>query len=130
MIVLDTHTWLWMVSAPEKLSTEASIAIDEAGDIGLSSISIWEAALLMQRGRIRFKLPTAAAIHAAVHVDPRVRELPVTSTTALAAVKLEGEGLTGDPADQLILATARQNSARLVTKDRNLLSFDPQSTVW
>ena len=55
MIVLDTHVWLWWISNPENLSTCACQAIDQAvaeKGIIISSISTWEVALLVDKGRL------------------------------------------------------------------------------
>ena len=59
MIVLDTHVWLWWISNPEKLSTSAGQAIDQAvteKGIIISSISTWEVALLVDKGRLEFSI--------------------------------------------------------------------------
>ena len=55
MIVLDTHVWLWWLSAPEQLSESASAAIEAAvvdDAVHICAISAWEVALLVQRGRL------------------------------------------------------------------------------
>jgi PIN domain nuclease of toxin-antitoxin system len=55
MIVLDTHVWLWWISSPEKLAADAARAINDAVEkngIVISSISAWEVALLVEKGRL------------------------------------------------------------------------------
>lgn len=59
MIVLDTHAWVWWVSDPERLSARAREAVDQAakeGELYISSISVWEVALLAERGRLRLAM--------------------------------------------------------------------------
>lgn len=128
--MLDTHVWLWLVSKSDELSPDARAAIDSAVSIALSAFSVWEVALLVERGRIRLSLPTAAWIHRALHLDPRFEQVAVDSAIAMRAAGLTGRGLPGDPADQLILATAEQKDIPLISKDRRLRDFAGQRVIW
>lgn len=130
MIVLDTHAWLWWVAAPERLSKRARAAIDDATEIGVSAISAWEVAMLEQRGRIALDRPAPLWVRAALTTDPRVVELALDATVAVAAATLASEGMHGDPADRFIYATARSRDARLVTRDAELRAHDRARTVW
>lgn len=130
MIVLDTHAWLWWVSAPERLSKRARTAIDDATEIGVSAISAWEVAMLKQRGRITLDRPVPLWVRAALTTDPRVVELAVDATVAIAAASLSAEGMHGDPADRFIYATARSRGARLLTRDAQLRAHDRARIVW
>ena len=130
MIVLDTHAWLWWVAAPERLSKRARAAIDDATEIGVSAISAWEVAMLEQRGRVKLDRPAPLWVRAALSTDPRVVELAVDATVAVAAATLASEGMHGDPADRFIYATTRGRGARLVTRDAELRAHDRARTVW
>lgn len=130
MIVLDTHAWLWWAAAPDRLSPAARDAIDRADEIGVSAISAWEVAMLVERGRVSLDRPAARWVRAALDEDPRTVELPLTSVIAVRAAGLGTEGLHGDPADRFIYATARSVDASLVTRDAALRAHDPQRTVW
>ena len=130
MILLDTHVWVWWVSEPERLSAEALRAIDEARSdrvLAVSSISTWEVALLVSKGRLALSLDVADWI-AKSEALPFLRFLPVDNTVALTAVNLPGE-LHPDPADRIIVATALQRKARLVTKDDRLRRYPYVTTV-
>lgn len=129
MIVLDTHAWLWWASGSDRLSATARAEIDDADVIGVSAISALELARLGSTGRLDFD-DVDRWVNEAFRFDPRILELPVTTQVALQAVELLRRGLLGDPNDQLILATAQLKSARLVTKDRRLRAFAPETTVW
>lgn len=129
MIVLDTHVWLWWVAAPAKLTDSAREAIDGTNLIGIASISAWELAMLELRGRIALDRPVLDWVRQAL-AQPRVRELPLTAHTAVAAALLEREGFGGDPADRIVYATARGAGAALVTRDESMRRFDAAATVW
>lgn len=129
MIVLDTHAWLWWASDSGELSPTARAEIDDADVIGVSAISALELARLGATGRLVFD-DADRWVNEALRFDPRIEELPVTATVALRAVELLRRGLVGDPNDQLILATAQLRHARLITADRRLRDFSPDSTAW
>lgn len=129
MIVLDTHVWLWWLAQPEKLSRAARRAIDEAETIAVSTISAWEVATLVRRGRIALDRDVGTWVRQAL-APARVSAAPPTAEIAVAAGLLDGEGFPGDPADRLIYATARASRASLVTRDQALRRFDQHGTVW
>ena len=62
--------------------------------------------------------------------QPRVVALAPGADIAVAAATLDQDVFPGDPIDRIIYATARDAGAVLVTRDRALLAFDPQNTVW
>lgn len=130
MVVLDTHVWLWWVATPDKLSRAARQAIDGAEEVGVSAISAWEIAMLVDRGRITLDRPPARWVRDAIAADGRTVAVPLSAAVAVAAGQLGGEGLHGDPADRFIYATARDRRAQLVTRDTALRAFDPAGTVW
>ena len=129
MIVLDTHAWLWWTSAPSRLSRRARAAIEAADRVGVCTISAWEIAMLVVRERIALDRRVDDWVRQALAHEP-VLALPLTSGAAVAAALLEREGFAGDPADRMIYATAREQGARLVTRDRDMRAFDAARTVW
>ncbi len=129
MIVLDTHVWLWLVSAPEKLSAPAREAIDGTERYGVATISCWEMAMLSEAGRIELDRPIGTWIEQAL-ANERSQPLQLTSTVAVNAALLGREGFVGDPADRIIYSTARAAGVRLVTRDKSLRTFDSRNTIW
>ena len=127
MIVLDTHVWLWWLTAPDRLSVAASDAIAAADSIGVSTISCWEVGMLSERGRITLDRPVGQWVRAALNADGRSVAIAPDERVAVDAATLD---LHGDPADRFIYATARTASARLVTRDQRLRQFDPTLTLW
>ena len=131
MIVLDTHAWLWWVSSPELLGRSAGEAIAAARSrrkLFISSISAWEVAMLTQKGRLQLAMDVRDWL-ARCEALPILQFVPVNNAIAVQATRLP-EGLHGDPADRIIVATALSLGATLVTKDEKLLSYPPVKTVW
>jgi PIN domain nuclease of toxin-antitoxin system len=130
MIVMDTHAWLWWLSGDDDLSPAARDAIGrglDGGILGVSAISVWEAALLVQKGRLLLAIPIDEIV---AHCErlPGFQFLPVTPRIALASVAL---GLPHpDPADRLIAATTLAHGATLVTRDDRLRRLSAPPTLW
>lgn len=128
MIVLDTHVWIWLRAEPARLSKAAARAIREADGLGVSSISVWELATLVRRGRISLDRDIARWVRQAL-ADPRLAVLAPGAEVALAAALLD-DSFPGDPADRLVYATARNAGAQLVSRDDRIARFDPARIVW
>lgn len=132
VIVLDTHAWVWWVSDPGRLSTDAREALDQArasgGPVFLSTISTWEVAMLVEKGRLELTLDVADWV-AHTEAAEFVEFVPVTNHLALRSVSLPGS-LHADPADRLIVATARYLGMPLVTRDHKLHAYSHVETVW
>jgi len=129
VIVLDTHVWLWWLTAPERLSRAAEQAIEQTSRIGVSTLSAWEVAMLVARGRISLDRDVGLWVGQAL-ADARVEPLAPGAEVAVAAGLLDARGFPGDPVDRLIYATARSTGATLVTRDAAIRSFDSTSTLW
>lgn len=131
MIVLDTHAWIWWVSSPAFLSETARQVIDEAvtqRNVLISSISTWEVAILVSRGRLKLTTSPDDWV-AASEALPFFDFVPVSNNIALKSVQLPGI-LHNDPADRIIIATAISLGAALVTKDEKIRNYEYVKTVW
>jgi PIN domain nuclease of toxin-antitoxin system len=127
VIVLDTHAWIWWTSAPERLSKRARSAIDEADELGVAAISCWELAMLVAKGRLELDRDPLVWIRQAL-AAPRVELAPLSPEIAVRAAGLER--FTGDPADRMIVATALQRRAALVSKDERVRAAQAVEVVW
>ena len=131
MIVLDTHAWIWWVSDPERLPARARAAIEHAvasASVYVSSISVWEVAMLVARKRLELTMPAVDWV-ARSEALPFLRFVPIDNALALSSVALEGFTYP-DPADRLILATALWLEAPIVTKDRRMRAYARVKTIW
>lgn len=128
MIVLDTHAWVWWLTKPEKLGKRAAQAIRKADRVGIPAISVWEVAMKAEAGKLRFDRPYALWLEAALCEDRRTELLPLLPQIAVGAAQLSWSH--ADPADRLIVATARVNKAALVTADERIRESGVVRTVW
>ena len=130
MIVADTHAWLWWISGNAALSSAAKEALVGALDdglLGVSAISVWEAAMLVKKGRLELALGIDDLVRRCEAL-PGFHFLPITPHIALASAALEP--FHADPADRLIAATALAHRAALVTKDARLHALDGLVSLW
>lgn len=123
MIVLDTHIWVWWVQDPNQLSVayQECIALHESQGLGISIISCWEVAKPVEYGRVTLSQPVAVWIDQAL-AYPGVRLLPLTPQIVVESTQLPGS-FHRDPADQLIVATARIYQCPLVTVDSKIRAY-------
>lgn len=131
MIVLDTHVWIWWVSGSADLPRRLARLIErriETEPVWVSSISVWEVALLVKRGRLQLTMATADWIERSEAL-PSLRFAPVDNRIALRSMLLP-EPLHGDPADRIIIATALQLGATLITRDDKLRAYPHVKTEW
>lgn len=125
MIVLDTHTLLWMDRNDEALGATARASIEaawKADTVAVSAISYWEVAILTQRGRVA--LPVTVDAWRTDLLQAGIRELPVDGGLALLSTTLAG--LHRDPADRFIVASALRHNATLITADAQILRWPGQ----
>jgi PIN domain nuclease of toxin-antitoxin system len=122
VILLDTHAAIWLVTDDPSLGKHSRSMIADAraaDELAISSISFWEIAMLISRGRLR-ALDTAEVMRARITTST-VREIDLTGEIAVAAVALKN--LHADPADRFVVATAIAANAVLMTADAKLLHW-------
>lgn len=131
MTLLDTHAWVWLASEPKRLSTRARRYIDRemrSGPLLVSSMSVWEVAMLIERGRVALTIAVEAWV-AHCEALPFLTFVPVSNRIALESVRLPGFP-SPDPADRIIVATALGLGATLVTADQRMHTYARVRTVW
>lgn len=127
--LLDTHVWIWWNAAPKKLSSRVrNLIASGREDLLLSAISPWEFCKLVEKGRYAIALDTLTWIETALDV-PGLRLAALTPRIAHRSTVLPSFP-HGDPADQIIAATAREEGATLLTKDGILLRYPHVKAVW
>lgn len=131
MIVLDTHALVWWVTDARDLSARARRVIQTAvrrGPAVASAISIFEVATAVRRERLKLQVSLDQWLRD-LRILPDLRLEPVTADIAQLAGTLE-PALPGDPADRIIVATAIELKAKLVTADTRLQQSARVETVW
>jgi len=128
VIVLDTHAWIWWAASPARLSARARAAIETAGAIGVPAIGVWELAMLVAKKRLELDRDVLAWARQALAL-PRVALLPLTPEIAVASAALPAE-FPGDPADRIVVSTALEHGAAVVSKDARLRGIAGLKTVW
>jgi len=130
-LLLDTHYWLWLeLAAKGRIQPKIRKAIDDAaaaGNLLLSVISVWEVAMLEAKARIHLHLPCAEWVKQAL-APPGPFIAPLTPEIAVESSRLPGS-FHGDPADRIIVATARALHARVLTADDKILDYGAHKHV-
>jgi len=130
LIVLDTHALVcWVAGGP--LSDSAARAIDRNGashSLFASAMTAWEIALLVEKGRLELTMDVVEWIKRIERI-PELHFIPVDTDIAVASTRLP-EPFHPDPADRIIVATARSLDAPLVTRDERLIAYPHVETLW
>jgi PIN domain nuclease of toxin-antitoxin system len=130
-ILLDTHAWVWWVTKDRRLSRKAAQAIDHAArneGVSLSVISVWEVATKVEKKQLVLDRPLRQWMEQALG-EPGLLLVELTPAILIESCELP-QPFHGDPADQMIVASARHHRAVLVTKDQNLRRYPEVQTVW
>jgi PIN domain nuclease of toxin-antitoxin system len=120
-ILVDTHVWLWMLTAPERLGDARSLAADADTELYLSAASSWEITIKYRLGRLPLPEPPAIYVPSRMH-STRVRGLPVEHRHALAVADLPPHHR--DPFDRLLITQAVLEQLTLLTADPTLRHYD------
>ncbi len=130
MILLDTHIWWWSLTEPENLSKTAikTIKQTKTDHRMIASVSIWEFAMMVAKKRISLKIPVAKWLSRALK-ETGLGVIETSPEIAIDACNLPGK-FHKDPADRLIVATARVNNLRLLTKDQKMLEYSHVDAMW
>ncbi len=121
--LLDTHVWVWFHTYPERLPRDmlSLISAHQYRSLYLSVISVWEVCKLNERGRLKLSMDPYKWIKEALDiVDLYLVE--ITPDIACASCSLPGN-FHKDPADQIIVATAREMGIPILTMDARIREY-------
>lgn len=130
MILLDTHILIWWVSNDKQLSKSASKAIEQElidGEIIISSITAWEIAMLVAKNRLVLAMDVETWLTTIAQIE-HVRFHAVDNEIAVKSANLSDD-FHKDPADRMIVATARKLGCALVTADEKILNYRHVKTI-
>lgn len=128
-ILLDTHIWVWLMNGDPALSESSQQQIEsahKAGTVFISAISTWEVAMLEQKRRIVLNQPCIEWIKTSLRHG--IQMLPITPEIAVESCHLP-DYVAGDPADRIIIATARIESLQLLTYDERIIAYGKKHMV-
>jgi len=130
-LLIDTHYWIWLQFGTRERLTSANLDLINSaaaeGNLFLSVMSVWEVAMLESKGRLDLYTSCAQWVDEALAV-PGLTLAPMTATIAIESTRLPGT-FHGDPADRIIVSTARALKARLLTSDRNIRAYARQRHI-
>ena len=128
MILLDTHTFVWLVSDPEQLSPAAQSAIRaHPASLHISVVSAWEISLLVKRGRLTLPLPPDEYFTRAIAHHGLI-ELPLTRKVAQASVSLPD--IHNDPFDRILIAECNARGLSLISRDTVIPRYPGLHVIW
>jgi PIN domain nuclease of toxin-antitoxin system len=129
-VLLDTHAWIWLLESPEYLPKEVARMLRDPANLplGLAAISPWEVAKKAEHGKLQFAIPTLDWLLRATQ-NPGIRLLPLTPRISCESCSLP-KPFHRDPADQIIVATARVHGLTLITRDERILAYPHVHTLW
>jgi len=130
-LLLDTHVFIWLMNGDDTLSPKIQQYIEniveEEGVIAISPISLWEISMLHSRKRIILNQPCLSWIKHSLN-SPGMQLAELTPEIAVDSCTLPTE-FHGDPADRIIVATARILEIPLVTRDHNILTYSHKGFI-
>ena len=128
MIILDTHVFVWWAASRAKVSPRARRAIEKDRQPAICDISLWEVAKLVSLGRLKMDRDVEVWLDQAVE-ETGLEVIPIDAAIAARSNRIAAN-FHGDPADQLIAATALERGVPLVTADEKLLASSALKAVW
>jgi len=129
-LLLDTHIWWWWLTGEKRLSRGQARQlrkVTESAPVLVSDISLWELATLQSLGKIDLSVPLREWLESAV-APPLVQRCGISPAVAAEVAALP-EAFHRDPADRILVATARVEGATLVTRDRRIIEADLVDTL-
>jgi PIN domain nuclease of toxin-antitoxin system len=127
MIILDTHTWLWWIQGnTDELPNVVRQRIDSSDSVSVSALSCLEVALLEKKRRIALPMPVVEFFESALS-EAGISLLPLTPAIAARSATLPD--IHRDPIDRIIIATAIEHDADLISRDGNFPQY-PSVRVW
>ena len=130
MILMDTHVWWWCLAEPENLSKKAKTLIQGAktDERFISSISIWEFAMMAAKKKIELKISSSQWLSRAID-ETGIGVIELSPDIAADSCHLPGN-FHKDPADRIIVSTARVHNLTLLTKDQRILDYPHVRSIW
>lgn len=126
-VLLDTHAVPWVFGEPARLGKDSRRILESCSpeEIAICDFSLYELAVLMERGRIKISQPANTVLS---EIVSRITLVPLDASIAWEAARLSLP--QGDPFDRVIVATARRYQLPLITKDAMIVDSKLVKTIW
>lgn len=129
--LLDTHVWVWLLNGNVQIQKSSIfkniINASKSSDLNISAISIWEIAMLETKGRITFSTGISDWVEKALKA-PGLKLIPLLPSISIDSTRLPG-AFHGDPADRIIIATARYLQCPIITADKKILKYSSKGLI-
>lgn len=126
-LLLDTHTFIWWASEPDKLSRKALSACENLENtLILSVVSAWEIQVKKQLGKLSLDMPLEELIKNQQDSN-NLKILPIVLKHVFTLSSLPA--IHNDPFDRLLIAQANLEGLTLMTRDKTISAY-PVSTLW
>jgi len=129
--LLDTHTWIWWHMNPSKLSKKVKQLISKTekyDELLLSAISPWEFSKLIEKNKIGISCNPEDWFSTALKMH-KFRLVALSPSIAYRSTVLP-QPFHSDPGDQIIVATAREENAIILTKDKRIHDYNHVKSLW
>lgn len=123
-LLLDTHVWIWLMIGDKRINQSFKNMVAQSAEkehLFLSPISLWELGMLVEHKRIELEIDCLDWVEQALEGSD-ITLLPITPQIAIESTRLP-ENPHGDPADRILIATAHEHGAILVTHDQKIMSY-------
>ncbi len=130
-VLIDTHVWLWLEGGSDRLDESPALPLIrkalEKNCAYISVMSVWELGMLERKGKIRLQQDIYQWLEKALGV-PGIRLHPLTPSIAIESTRLPGE-FHADPMDRILVATARELNAPIITADAAIIAYAKRDYV-
>lgn len=127
--LLDTHAWLWRLTDNDRLPKKVrTVVFGSPPPYGVSLISVWELAVKLRKGKLTLQMPLREWIDQAMGTGD-FRMLDLDREVLISSQELPGE-FHPDPADRMLVATARSKGMTLVTGDELIRKYSHVNQIW
>lgn len=129
-ILIDTHIWIWLISGDTSIKQNVVKVLRETANNGmlyLASISLWEICMLETKGRLILDQPIQKWLTSAIEKS-KINILDISPEITIESTNLPGS-FHGDPADRIIVATARINNLVLTTRDNKIIEYSENKYI-
>ncbi len=129
--LLDTHVWVWLLTGNSRIKRskvfDTIIDASKHSGLNISAISIWEIAMLEAKKRIILSSEINHWVEQALKA-PGLKLIPLLPTISIDSSRLPGN-FHGDPADRILIATARYLQCPIITADKKILNYSSEKFV-